>query len=65
MSANRKSMLTSAIVSRAIKDSFVKLNPASMMRNPVMFVVEVGTVVVLLLTLFPRIVGTEGMLALT
>ncbi|QMV42814.1 potassium-transporting ATPase subunit KdpB [Cohnella cholangitidis] len=59
MSANRKTMLTSAIASRAIKDSFVKLNPASMMRNPVMFVVEVGTVVVLLLTLFPRFFGTE------
>ncbi|WP_256758588.1 potassium-transporting ATPase subunit KdpB [Cohnella sp. WQ 127256] len=59
MNANRKSMLTSAIVSRAIKDSFIKLNPVSMMRNPVMFVVEVGTVVVLLLTLFPGYFNTS------
>src|SRR5580704_6916669 len=30
------------IVKRALKDSFVKLNPRGMMKNPVMFVVEVG-----------------------
>jgi K+-transporting ATPase ATPase B chain len=30
------------IVKRAITDSFVKLNPRAMMKNPVMFVVEVG-----------------------
>ncbi|MFC5469294.1 potassium-transporting ATPase subunit KdpB [Cohnella suwonensis] len=53
MNANRKSMLTAAIVNRAVRDSFIKLNPKSMMRNPVMFVVEVGTVVVLLMTLLP------------
>ena len=29
---------------RALFDSFVKLNPWSMARNPVMFVVEVGSV---------------------
>src|ERR1700738_5252638 len=33
-----------AIVKRAILDSFIKLNPRSMMKNPVMFVVEVGSV---------------------
>ena len=32
------------IVRRAIGDSFVKLNPRAMMKNPVMFVVEVGSV---------------------
>jgi K+-transporting ATPase ATPase B chain len=31
------------IVKRAIADSFVKLNPRAMMKNPVMFVVEVGS----------------------
>src|SRR5438067_2427143 len=30
------------IVKRAITDSFVKLNPITLMKNPVMFVVEVG-----------------------
>src|SRR5262245_36880664 len=32
------------IVRRAIADSFRKLNPRAMMKNPVMFVVEVGAV---------------------
>src|ERR1700704_914639 len=32
------------IVKRAILDSIVKLNPRAMMKNPVMFVVEVGSV---------------------
>jgi K+-transporting ATPase ATPase B chain len=32
------------IVKRAVFDSFVKLNPRAMMKNPVMFVVEVGSV---------------------
>src|SRR5579885_474249 len=30
------------IVRRAVRDSFAKLNPAHMLKNPVMFVVEVG-----------------------
>ena len=33
-----------AIVKRAIGDSIIKLNPRAMMKNPVMFVVEVGCV---------------------
>src|SRR5437667_7708679 len=32
------------IVRRAIGESFVKLSPVAMMKNPVMFVVEVGSV---------------------
>ncbi|HTU35267.1 MAG TPA: potassium-transporting ATPase subunit KdpB [Candidatus Acidoferrum sp.] len=33
------------IVRRAILDAFVKLNPRNMMGNPVMFVVEIGSVI--------------------
>src|SRR6266481_316139 len=40
----KKSLADSAIVSRAILDSFRKLNPRTMVKNPVMFVVEVGAV---------------------
>jgi K+-transporting ATPase ATPase B chain len=41
----RKPMgLTKEIFRRALSDSFLKLNPKNMMRNPVMFVVEVGSV---------------------
>lgn len=34
------------IVPRALKDSFVKLNPVTLLKNPVMFVVEVGAALV-------------------
>ena len=40
----RKSLLDSAILTRAIADSFRKLEPRIMVKNPVMFVVEVGAV---------------------
>lgn len=34
----------------ALKDSFIKLNPKIMIRNPVMFTVEAGTVIMIVLT---------------
>src|SRR6266542_6278197 len=37
------------IVRRALVDSFIKLNPVKMMGNPVMFVVEVGSVLTTIL----------------
>jgi potassium-transporting ATPase ATP-binding subunit len=40
----KKSLADSAILSRAIIDSFKKLEPRTMVKNPVMFVVEVGAV---------------------
>ncbi len=40
----KKSLADSAILSRAITDSFRKLEPRTMTKNPVMFVVEVGAV---------------------
>ncbi|MFC5704279.1 potassium-transporting ATPase subunit KdpB [Cohnella faecalis] len=59
MKKTRQSMLTPSIVRSAIKDSFVKLNPLTMMKNPVMFVVEIGTLIVLLMTVFPGYFHTE------
>ncbi|HVH72425.1 MAG TPA: HAD-IC family P-type ATPase, partial [Candidatus Dormibacteraeota bacterium] len=40
----KQSLADSAILSRAIIDSFRKLEPRAMVKNPVMFVVEVGAV---------------------
>ena len=40
----KKSLADSTILSRAILDSFRKLEPRTMIKNPVMFVVEVGAV---------------------
>lgn len=59
-SAKRKNLITSDIVKYALGQSFVKLNPLEMVKNPVMFVVEVGTFIVLLLTLFPSLFGAES-----
>src|ERR1700757_2905614 len=41
----KKSLWTGGIVSGALWDSVKKLNPRTLMKNPVMFVVEVGAVV--------------------
>jgi K+-transporting ATPase ATPase B chain len=45
------SMFDPAIMRRAVVDSFVKLNPRTMARNPVMFIVEIGSVVTTLLAI--------------
>jgi K+-transporting ATPase ATPase B chain len=41
----KKSLWTGGIVLGAVRDSFLKLNPRTLMKNPVMFVVEVGAVI--------------------
>src|SRR4029077_17877136 len=41
----KKSLWTGGIVGRALWDSVLKLNPRTLMKNPVMFVVEVGAVI--------------------
>jgi K+-transporting ATPase ATPase B chain len=46
-------MFESSIVQRAAVDALKKLNPMDMAKNPVMFVVEVGSVVTTLLLLQP------------
>ncbi|WP_106769721.1 potassium-transporting ATPase subunit KdpB [Paenibacillus faecalis] len=59
MNNKRKKGLNTNMIRQSLKDSFVKLNPIIMMKNPVMFVVEVGTFIVLLMTIFPHYFGTE------
>ena len=51
MSTKSQSLFQPALVSEAVKQAFVKLDPRIMFRNPVMFTVEIGTVVMLLVTL--------------
>ena len=57
MSTTRKGTLNKEIVGQAIKDAFKKLDPRIMARNPVMFVVEIGFVITLLLSIFPNFFG--------
>ena len=45
MATKKKAVWEWKIVKRAVRDAFLKLNPRKMMGNPVMFVVEVGSVI--------------------
>ncbi|WP_158788985.1 potassium-transporting ATPase subunit KdpB [Granulicella sp. L46] len=53
----RRSLFDSAIVRRAAVDALVKLAPKTMMKNPVMFVVEVGSVLTTVLLIYDRFTG--------
>ena len=45
---------------QAISDSFTKLDPRYLAKNPVLFVVELGTLVALLLTIYPPLFNATG-----
>ena len=57
MSKKNQKLVTPDIFRQALIGSFVKLNPVYMMKNPVMFVVEVGCFITLLLSFFPGLFG--------
>lgn len=57
---NKNKLFTKKILYEAVLDSFKKLNPKTMAQNPVMFVVEIGFIFTLILTLFPHIFSSEG-----
>jgi potassium-transporting ATPase ATP-binding subunit len=63
--AEKRPLFDPHIVRRAIKDAFVKLNPRQVARNPVMFVVEVGSVLTTLLIIRDIIQGHTGNLLFT
>lgn len=48
---------TRGLYKRAFRDAFVKLNPRVMLKNPVMFVVWVGTIITFLLAIDPTLFG--------
>lgn len=52
---NRKSLFDPQIVRRASTDALVKLAPQTMMKNPVMFVVEVGSILTTILLFTDRL----------
>jgi K+-transporting ATPase ATPase B chain len=49
-----------ALVQTALAQSFVKLNPRIMMRNPVMFTVEIGTAIMLYMTVYSYMHHGQG-----
>ncbi len=54
-----KKLLTPEILKQALIGSVKKLDPRYMIKNPVMFVVEIGFIITLLLTIVPGLFG-EG-----
>lgn len=66
MSIHRRTqkLIDSTLVKEAARQSFVKLNPASMFRNPVMFTVEIGTAVMIIVCMWIAVGNTtQGSLA--
>ena len=57
MSKKNQKLVTPDIFRQAVIGSFTKLNPLYMMKNPVMFVVEIGFFITLLLSIFPGLFG--------
>lgn len=53
----KNKLLTPDILRQAFIGSFKKLDPRYMIKNPVMFVVEIGFAITLLLTIFPGLFG--------
>lgn len=50
-------LITPEIMYQAMIGSFTKLNPRYMMKNPVMFVVEIGCIISLILSIVPGLFG--------
>lgn len=56
----KQKTITPEIFKQALAGSFLKLDPRYMIKNPVMFVVEIGFVITLLLTVIPSVFGESG-----
>ncbi|WP_312322801.1 potassium-transporting ATPase subunit KdpB [Soonwooa sp.] len=52
MKSQNKSLFQKDMVQTALAESFVKLNPKTMFRNPIMFLVEIGTVIMLCVSIW-------------
>jgi K+-transporting ATPase ATPase B chain len=66
MSTNKRSiqLFDPELIGTAVKQSFVKLNPALMIKNPVMFTVEIGTAVMLAVSIYQLATGDPSQGAL-
>jgi K+-transporting ATPase ATPase B chain len=57
---SKNKLFQKGLMQTAFKDAFIKLNPKTMFRNPVMFTVEIGTFVMLLVTVYSLTSNTQG-----
>lgn len=53
------SLFPKELVIESLKQSFVKLNPQTMFRNPIMFIVEIVTFVMLVVTIWAAATGAQ------
>ncbi|RTR26578.1 K(+)-transporting ATPase subunit B [Robertmurraya yapensis] len=51
--------MNNAMVKQALKESFLKLDPRKMIKNPIMFVVEIGFLITLILSFAPDAFGAS------
>src|SRR5215475_13380214 len=58
--ARSRPLFDPEIVNRAIRAAFGKLNPVTLLRNPVMFVVEVGAALTTLFLIRDILTGAAG-----
>ena len=60
MTTHQNTLFQGEQVKEALKQSFIKLDPRILVRNPVMFTVEIGTVVMLIVTVFSFTNHSQG-----
>jgi len=60
MAATKRPLFDPPIVRRAVRDAFAKLDPRHMVRNPVMFVVMVGSALTTLVLIRDLVSGSAG-----
>ncbi|MGG0738266.1 potassium-transporting ATPase subunit KdpB [Niallia taxi] len=53
-------LMNNNIIIQAVKDSFIKLNPTLMVKNPIMFIVELGFFITVVLAIFPDAFEANG-----
>jgi K+-transporting ATPase ATPase B chain len=63
MKTQSNKLFEPALVQTALKESFVKLNPKLMLRNPVMFTVEVGTAIMAYMAFYSLTHAGQGSFA--
>jgi K+-transporting ATPase ATPase B chain len=63
MTTRSNKLFEPALVQTALKESFIKLNPKVMLRNPVMFTVEVGTVIMAHMCVYSFLHAGQGSFA--
>lgn len=55
MSKKQNKLIAKEILNNAIKGAFLKFDPRFMVKNPVMFMMEVGSILTLILSIFPTL----------